>query len=139
MVIDDQGGMESTGAAEFLLDEQREVEIITPHYSVGEDLGPTNKPPVYARLYAKGAKMLATWELRAIENGSVRLRNCYGGNEVERASVDVLVHSYGGCSVDALAGALEGKVAELYNVGDSYAPRSLHHAVVEAHKYARQI
>ena len=139
LVIDDQGGMESTGAAEFLLDEQREVEIITPHYSVGEDLGPTNKPPVYARLYAKGAKMLATWELRAIENGSVRLRNCYGGNEVERASVDVLVHSYGGCSVDALAGALEGKVAELYNVGDSYAPRSLHHAVVEAHKYARQI
>ena len=139
LVIDDQGGMESTGAAEFLLDEQREVEIITPHYSVGEDLGPTNKPPVYTRLNAKGAKMLATWELRGVENGTVRLRNYYGGNETERTQVDVLVYSYGGRSVDDLANALEGKVAELYNVGDSYAPRSLHHAVIEAHKYARQI
>ena len=67
--VDDQGGQESTGAAEFLLDEGRQVEIITPHYSVGEDLGPTNKPPVYSRLYAKGAQMQATWELAAIENG----------------------------------------------------------------------
>ena len=49
------------------------------------------------------------------------------------------MYSYGGRSVDDLANALEGKVAELYNVGDSYAPRSLHHAVIEAHKYARQI
>ncbi len=139
LVIDDQGGQESTGAAEFLLDEGREVEIITPHYSVGEDLGPTNKPPVYARLCAKGVKMLATWELRAIENGTIRFRNYYGGNEMARTDVDVLVYSYGGRSVDELAMALEGKVPELYNVGDSYAPRSLHHAVVEAHKYARQI
>ncbi len=139
VVIDDQGGQESTGAAEFLLDEGREVEIITPHYSVGEDLGPTNKPPVYARLYAKGAQMQATWELRSIENGAVRFRNYYAGNEVERTDVDVLVYSFGGRSVDDLAIALEGKVPELYNVGDSYAPRSLHHAVVEAHKYARQI
>jgi thioredoxin reductase len=139
LVIDDQGGMESTGAAEFLLDEGRQVEIITPHYSVGEDLGPTNKPPVYARLYAKGARMQATWELRAVENGRVHFRNHFGGNEVVRDDVDVLVYSFGGCSVDSLALALEGKVAELYNVGDSYAPRSLHHAIVEAHKYAREI
>jgi mycofactocin system FadH/OYE family oxidoreductase 2 len=139
LVIDDQAGQESTGAAELLLDEGREVEIITPHYSVGEDLGPTNKPPVYARLYAKGAKMQATWDLRGVENGTVRFRNCYGGNEIERTDVDVLVYSFGGRSVDDLARALEGKVAELYNVGDSYAPRSLHHAIVEAHKYARQI
>ncbi len=139
MVIDDQGGQESTGAAEFLLDQKRQVEIVTPHYSVGEDIGPTNKPPVYARLFAKGAKMQATWELRGIKDGTVCLRNYYGGNEIERNDVDVLVYSYGGHPVDHLALALEGKVAELYNVGDSYAPRSLHHAVVEAHKYARQV
>ncbi|HEY3128739.1 MAG TPA: FAD-dependent oxidoreductase [Acidobacteriota bacterium] len=139
LVIDDQGGQESTAAAEFLLDQKRVVEIITPHYSVGEDIGPTNKPPVYARLYAKGCKMQATWELRAIENGTIRLRNYYGGNEIERTDVDVLVYSFGGRSVDELALALEGQVTEFYNVGDSYAPRSLHHAIVEAHKYARQI
>ncbi len=139
LVIDDQGGQESTGAAEFLLDDGREVEIISPHYSVGEDLGPTNKPPVYSRLFAKGIKMQATWELVGIENGTVRLRNVYGGNEIERDDIDVLVYSYGGESVDGLAKALEGKVKELHNIGDSYAPRSLHHSVVEAHKYAREI
>jgi thioredoxin reductase len=139
LVIDDQGGQESTGAAEFLLDQGRQVEIVTPHYSVGEDLGPTNKPPVYSRLYAKGAQMQATWELAGIENGCVRLRNVFGGNEQERGDIDVLVYSYGGQSVDSLAGVLEGKVKELYNIGDSFAPRSLHHAIVEAYKYARAI
>jgi NADPH-dependent 2,4-dienoyl-CoA reductase/sulfur reductase-like enzyme len=139
LVIDDQGGQESTGAAEFLLDQGRQVEIVTPHYSVGEDLGPTNKPPVYSRLYAKGAQMQATWELAAIENGCVRLRNLFGGNEQQREDIDVLVYSYGGQSVDSLARALEGKVKELYNIGDSFAPRSLHHAIVEAYKYARAI
>src|SRR5262249_41426233 len=72
LLIDDQGGQESTSAAEFLLDRGKKVEIITPHYSVGEDIGPTNKPPIYARLYQKGVKMESTWELRAVENGSVR-------------------------------------------------------------------
>jgi 2,4-dienoyl-CoA reductase-like NADH-dependent reductase (Old Yellow Enzyme family)/thioredoxin reductase len=139
LVLDDQGGMESVGAAEFLLDQGREVEIVSPHYSVGEDLGPTNKPPVYARLFSKGAKMQATWELRAVENGTVRLRNVYGMNEVERTDIDVLVYSYGGRSLDTLAGALEGKVDEFYNIGDSYAPRSLHHAILEGHKYGRLI
>ena len=139
LVIDDQGGQESVGAAEFLLDQGRQVEIVTPHYSVGEDLGPTNKPPVYARLYGKGARMQSTWELANIENGCVRLRNLFGGNEQERDDVDVLVYSYGGQSVDTLARALEGKVKELYNIGDSFAPRSLHHAIVEAYKYAREI
>jgi hypothetical protein len=83
--------------------------------------------------------MQATWELRAVENGRVHFRNHFGGNEVVRDDVDVLVYSFGGCSVDSLALSLEGRVAELYNVGDSYAPRSLHHAIVEAHKYAREI
>jgi thioredoxin reductase len=139
LVIDDQGGQESVGAAEFLLDQGRQVEIVTPHYSVGEDLGPTNKPPVYARLYGKGARMQSTWELASIENGCVRLRNLFAGNEQDRDDVDVLVYSYGGQSVDTLARALEGRVKELYNIGDSFAPRSLHHAIVEAYKYAREI
>jgi thioredoxin reductase len=139
IVIDDQGGQESTSAAEFLLDQGKQVEIITPHYSVAEDLGATNKPPVYARLYAKGVKMHATWELRAVENGSIRLRNVYGGNEVVRDDLDLLVYSYGGRSVDDVFRALEGRVAEIENVGDSYAPRSLHHAIMEAHRVARRI
>jgi hypothetical protein len=83
--------------------------------------------------------MQATWELFAVANGTVRLRNLHGGNEVDRDDVDVLVYSYGGQSVDALARELEGKVNELYNIGDSYAPRSLHHAVVEGYKYGRAI
>jgi NADPH-dependent 2,4-dienoyl-CoA reductase/sulfur reductase-like enzyme len=139
LVIDDQGGQESTSAAEFLLDRGKQVEIITPHYSVGEDIGPTNKPPIYARLYQKGVKMESTWELRAIEGTSVRLRNVYGGNEVVRDDIDTLVYSYGGRSVDELFRALEGKVKELENVGDSSAPRSLHHAIMEAHRTARRI
>jgi 2,4-dienoyl-CoA reductase-like NADH-dependent reductase (Old Yellow Enzyme family)/thioredoxin reductase len=139
LLIDDQGGQESTSAAEFLLEQGKQVEIITPHYSVGEDIGPTNKPPVYARLFAKGVKMQTTWELRSVENGTVTLRNVHAGVEVQRDDVDTLVFSYGGRSVDSLFKALEGKVPEIENVGDSYAPRSLHHAIMEAHRVARNI
>ncbi len=139
LLIDDQGGQESTSAAEFLLDQGKQVEIITPHYSVGEDIGPTNKPPVYARLFGKGAKMQSTWELRSVKNATVGLRNVHAGVEVERNDVDTLVFSYGGRSVDHLFKALEGKVPALENVGDSYAPRSLHHAIMEAHRVARKV
>lgn len=139
LVIDDQAGHESTGAAEYLLDQGRDVEIISPLYSVGEDLSPTNKPPVYSRLFSKGCKMQATWQLRAIEDGTITLRNVYGGNEIVRNDVDVLVYSYGGRSDNELATALEGRVKELRNIGDSYAPRSLHHALMEAHSVGREI
>ena len=81
--------------------------------------------------------MQATWSLIGIKNGTIRLRNVYGGNEIERNDVDLLVYSDGGQSVDHLWQGLQGKVEELYNIGDSYAPRSLHHAIIEAYKYAR--
>src|SRR5207247_9586708 len=38
IVIDDQGGQESKSAAEFLLDQGRQVEVITPQYCAGEDI-----------------------------------------------------------------------------------------------------
>lgn len=60
-----------------------------------------------------------------------------GGNKVERDDVDALVYYYGGQAVNGLAADLKGRVKELYNVGDGYAPRSLHRAINEAHKYAR--
>ena len=62
----------------------------------------------------------------------------HGGSEVERDDVTALVYYYGCQAVNILAAELKGRVKELYNVGDSYAPRSLHHAINEAHKYARQ-
>ncbi len=138
LVIDDQGGQESTSAAEILLDQGKQVEIVTPHYAVGEDLGPTTKPAVYARLFAKGVKMNPAWELRAVEGNTIRLRNAFAGTEVTRDDIDTLVYSYGGSSVDDLYHALKDKVAEVELAGDSYAPRSLHHAMMEAHRIGRK-
>jgi len=60
-----------------------------------------------------------------------------GGNEVERDDVDALVYYYGGQAMNDLAADLKGRVKELYNLGDRYAPRSLRREINEAHKYAR--
>lgn len=139
LVLDDQAGMESVGAAEMLLEQGRDVEVISPHFSVGEDLGPTTKPPVYARLYSKGCRMQATWEPVKIEGRTVHFKNAFAGTPMERKEIDLVVYSYGGISLDSLARELEGKVSELHNIGDSYAPRSLHHAVLEAHKILREV
>lgn len=139
LVVDEQGGMESIGAAEMLLDEGREVELWTMRGSIGEELGATTKPPALARLYAKGAHVVTDWELKQVDNGTLEFRNCWADVQADRDDADVLVYSYGGVAVDDLAKELKDRVPQLYNVGDSYAPRSLHHAMMDAHKYAREV
>lgn len=138
IVIDEQGGMESASAAEMLLDDGRDVEIITPNEGVGEKLGATTKPDTLNRLYKKGAKTTPDYGLYRVEGTSIQLRNTYAEDMFDRRdNVDVLVYSYGGRSINDLGYELEEKVP-LVVVGDAYAPRGLHYSIVESYKFARQ-
>ncbi len=70
-----------------------------------------------------GVKIHPSTCFAGFEEGVVRGTNSHTGDEMEIEGVDSVVLSLGMESDDLLARALKGRVAELYNVGSSFAPR----------------
>jgi pyruvate/2-oxoglutarate dehydrogenase complex dihydrolipoamide dehydrogenase (E3) component len=77
------------------------------------------------------------WASR-IEPGAVILRDVHTGEE-RREAADAVVLATGRVPQDGLARALEGKVAQLFTVGDALAARMLAAATYEGHRFARLV
>ena len=139
VVIDDVHSEQALSTAELLLDQGKRVEVISPLFYVGQDIGVTSIAPLYTRLYTKGAVLTPCSELRAIEGSTVIVRNVFSGAERRIESVDTVVLATGSRSTDALYRALKGKVAALYAAGDCVAPRGVHQAILDGTRAARAI
>lgn len=139
LVVDHENFYQGISAAEFLLDRGREVEIITELLVVAQDLGETSRPPIFQRLFSKGIKMTPHTAIKEIQNGTVVVKNVYSHEERVIEGIDTVVYAHAGRAVADLFYALKGKVSELYLIGDSFAPRSLHHAILEGTRVARKI
>ena len=59
--------------------------------------------------------------------------------EERRAAADTVILATGREPVDDLARALEGRVAQLYTIGDALAARMFAAATYEGHRFARLI
>jgi len=139
VVIDDVHTEQALSTAELLLDQGKRVEVISPLFYVGQDIGVTSIAPLYARLYTKGAVLTPCSELSAIEGSTVIVRNVFSGAERRIESVDTVVLAAGSRSTDALYRALEGRVPALYAAGDCVAPRGVHQAILDGTRVARAI
>jgi mycofactocin system FadH/OYE family oxidoreductase 2 len=139
VVIDDIHTEQALSTAELLLDEGKRVEVISPLFHVGQDIGVTSIAPLYTRLYTKGAVLTPCSELRAIEGSTVIVRNVFSGAERRIESVDTVVLATGSRSTDALYRALKGHVPALYAAGDCVAPRGVHQAILDGTRAARAI
>jgi len=139
LVVDDVHTEQALSTAEFLLEQARRVEVISPLFYVGQDVGITSVAPLYARLYTKGVVLTPCTELRAIEGTSVIVANVFSGAERRIEPVDTVVLAAGSRSTDALYRALRGRVAQLYAVGDCVAPRGVHQAILDGTRAARSI
>ena len=53
--------------------------------------------------------------------------------------VDTVVFASSGVPDDSLVAALDGRVAELHVIGDSYQPRDIEMAVVDGHRAGRAL
>jgi hypothetical protein len=76
--------------------------------------------------------------LRSIGEGSVTLYDVHT-NEERNESVDAVVLCCGREPQDALARELEGKVKQLFTIGDALAARMLAAASYEGQKFARLV
>ena len=139
VVVDDVHTEEALSTAELLLDQGKRVEVISPLFYVGQDIGVTSIAPLYARLYTKGVVLTPCSELRAVEGSTVVVRNVYSGAERRIEAVDTVVLAVGSRSTDALYRALKGQVPALHAAGDCVAPRGVHQAILDGTRAARAI
>jgi pyruvate/2-oxoglutarate dehydrogenase complex dihydrolipoamide dehydrogenase (E3) component len=139
VVVDDVHTQEALSTAELLLEQGKRVEVISPLFYVGQDIGVTSIAPLYARLHTRGVVLTPGTELRAVEGSTVVVANVYSGAERRIESVDTVVLAAGSRSTDNLYRALKGQVPELYAVGDCVAPRGVHQAILDGTRVARAI
>ena len=139
VLVDDVHTEEALSTAELLLDQGKRVEVISPLFYVGQDVGVTSIAPLYGRLYTKGVVLTPSTELRAVEGSTVVVANVYSGAVRRIEAVDTVVLAAGSRSTDALYRALKGHVAELHAAGDCVAPRGVHQAILDGTRAARAI
>jgi mycofactocin system FadH/OYE family oxidoreductase 2 len=139
VVIDDVHTEQALSTAELLLDQARRVEVVSPLFYVGQDIGVTSIAPLYARLYAKGVVLTPCSELRAVEGSTVIVANVFSGAERRIEAVDSVVLATGSRSTDGLYRGLKGHVPVLHAAGDCVAPRGVHQAILDGTRAARAI
>jgi pyruvate/2-oxoglutarate dehydrogenase complex dihydrolipoamide dehydrogenase (E3) component len=139
VVVDDVHTQQALSTAELLLEQGKRVEVISPLFHVGQDIGVTSIAPLYTRLYRRGVVLTPGTELRAVEGSAVIVANVYSGVERRIEGIDTVVLAAGSRSTDHLYRALRGQVPELYAVGDCVAPRGVHQAILDATRAARAI
>lgn len=139
LVVDEEYGYQAPSAAEYLLDQGKEVKIVTSESSIVGLLGDTTQPPVLQRLFSKGVEVKGHTRVLRLEGNEVVAENVWSHAEEELGDYDAVVYAYGGKAEDSLMSQLKERFPRVEMVGDCFAPRSLQHAIYEGHKFGREI
>jgi dimethylamine/trimethylamine dehydrogenase len=141
IVLDAEGLQTGVGIAELLAVNGAEVEFVSPGFS---PLGPRviatqHTHHIMTRLRAAGVTMTQTSYIRSIGDREVTLVDSYTGDERTVADVAAVVLATSRVPANALEMHLEGKVAQLFTIGDAASPRMFAAPSYEGHKFARYI
>lgn len=139
-LLDGEGFHASAGIAELLASAGADVLYVNAGFSPLSPRLVDNFEArfIVQRLKAAGVRFAPTTWARHIGEGEITLYDVHTGAErAERADAVVLVT--GREPQDALARELEGKVAQLFTIGDALAARMLAAASYEGQKFARLI
>jgi 2,4-dienoyl-CoA reductase-like NADH-dependent reductase (Old Yellow Enzyme family) len=139
-VIDAEGYHTGTGIAEILASAGAEVQFVTATYSPVSARNTDNWEERYivGRMKMQGVRLRPSTWLRRIEPSAVVLYDVHTGEE-SREAADAVILSTAREPIDGLARALEGKLPQLYTIGDALAARMLAAAPYEGQKFARLI
>ena len=140
VLLDGEGLHLASGLAERMAGAGAEVLHVTADFSpVSARIADAFEARfVVARMKQAGVRHLPGQWASRIEHGAVVLRDLHTGEE-RREAADAVVLATGRVPQDGLARALEGKVAQLYTVGDALAARMLAAATFEGHRFARLV
>jgi hypothetical protein len=140
LVYDTLGFHQATGTAELLAERGCIVEVVTPQFYVGGDLGITLDIELwYRRVLARGVRLTANHFLAGLGPNSATIVNNYSGQPRQIDQVALAVMATPQTTNDGLYQQLQGKVKELYRVGDCVAPRRVEHAILDGERAARAL
>lgn len=139
LVIDEEYGHQGPTTALHLRQIGHEVDLITSQETVGNFLGATTRPPLLMRLFSAGVQMFHHLKASRLENGHCVAVNEWTSELYRVGPYDGFVYAYGGARVDDLSAALKARGVSVDTIGDAFAPRSLQHAILEGHQYARML
>lgn len=140
LFIDDNHHQEGLSTAEKLADDGHEVTVISSSWIVGDEVDMTMRPDLYARLDELEVEIKPVTNVKEIhEDGSVLVEHYHSHREWEMGPYDTIVYAAKGVANDELWKQLKDQVPELHNIGDAFATRGLHDAVLEGTRVARAI
>jgi 2,4-dienoyl-CoA reductase-like NADH-dependent reductase (Old Yellow Enzyme family) len=141
VVLDNEGLHAAIGVAELLALKGADVELLTPNLA---PLSPRvvqlqESRPVMERLRKAGVRISTSCTIAEIGEHAVTVEDVYSDARRTIADVDAVVLATARVSVNPLEAQLEGRVAQLFTIGDALAARMWATASFEAHKFARMI
>jgi 2,4-dienoyl-CoA reductase-like NADH-dependent reductase (Old Yellow Enzyme family) len=140
VVYDQVGFHQATGTAELLAEKGCSVEFVTPQFFVGGDLGVTLDIELwYRRALAKGMRLTADNFLASLGPNSATIINNYTGQPRQIENVALVVLATPQAANDGLYRNLQGKVNQLYRIGDCLAPRRVENAILDGERVARAL
>jgi NADPH-dependent 2,4-dienoyl-CoA reductase/sulfur reductase-like enzyme len=133
-----EGHWQCVSTAEYLAENGKKVEIVTPLMMVGMDIATTSDlPAAYVRLRAKGAVFTPNMAVIGVSGNSVELFDIYANAQKKIEGVDTVVLAMGSYANDQLYKSLKGKVKEIHRVGDCLAPRLALDAIYDGYNAGR--
>ncbi|CAN7342653.1 NAD(P)-binding protein [Phenylobacterium sp. LjRoot219] len=141
VILDGEGINAGVGVAEVLAGRGCTVEFLTPGLSPvsGRVHAAEEGRFIIRRLHAAGVKVSPSTYVRTIGEGELLAYDVVTEEERVIAGVDTLVLATGRMAVNTLEQELEGKVAQLFPIGDAVSARMWATASYEGHLFARFI
>jgi 2,4-dienoyl-CoA reductase-like NADH-dependent reductase (Old Yellow Enzyme family)/thioredoxin reductase len=135
VVYECTGLQEGPTVADFLAERGKQVDLITSNATIGYYLGlsltgiGTHIPIMWERLKRNGVDITTFATVKKIFGRTVTVADVWSNLEHNIDNVDTLIMATGYFSNNSLFKALDGKVAELYAIGDCLAPKRVLNAI----------
>jgi NADPH-dependent 2,4-dienoyl-CoA reductase/sulfur reductase-like enzyme len=125
LIVDYQLHIQGLSTADFLAQQGKKVELITPGPYPGQEMEGGTRLALMRRLTQAEVKITPNMRLKEISSNTAALANFYTDEETVIEGVDTVILSYGGVENNSLYYSLQGQVKELYAVGDCKGVRKL--------------
>lgn len=141
IILDETTAYLPVGLAEVLATRAGvDVEVITPHLFVGEDIRRNAEiAHLFPRVLKAGVRLTAQCFVERIDGRTVEVYNIWGGARRTIADVDTLVLSLLRIPDDTLFREIQHELPEVYRVGDALAPRKPIAVIYEGEELARRL
>ncbi|MFC1929944.1 FAD-dependent oxidoreductase, partial [Chloroflexota bacterium] len=125
--------------AAFLADRGKRVEVLAESLHAAGMTDHYTLPAIYSMLANKDVVITPLTSIREIKGNTVVVYNMFSGAERRIEGVDTVVYALDGRPNDVLYHSLQGRVKELYLIGQALAPRRLLDSIHDGARVGRQL